>query len=89
VGVYSFGSSSQACMATREGGGSKCRHRHREAGFRYTPRGYRHNMALGSLNTIDLLKTYAKARTCRQLVLAGKDPLRWVVGRFATCYSPA
>jgi integrase len=43
--------------------------------FRYTLRGKRHDMGLGSINTIDLSMARAKARTCRQLLLEGKDPL--------------
>ncbi len=43
--------------------------------FRYAIRGKRHQMGLGSINTIDLAEARAKARTCRQLLLEGKNPL--------------
>lgn len=43
--------------------------------FRYAIRGKRHEMGLGSVITIDLAAARAKARTCRQLLLDGKDPL--------------
>jgi integrase len=43
--------------------------------FRYAIRGKRHQMGLGSINTIDLATARAKARVCRQLLLDGKDPL--------------
>ena len=43
--------------------------------FRYTIRGKRHQMGLGSINTIDLATARLKARVCRQLLLEGKDPL--------------
>lgn len=43
--------------------------------FRYAVRGKRHQMGLGSINTIDLAEARAKARTCRQLLLEGRDPL--------------
>lgn len=43
--------------------------------FRYTVRGKRHQMGLGSIHTIDLATARMKARACRQLLLEGKDPL--------------
>lgn len=43
--------------------------------FRYALRGVRHEMGLGSINTIDLAAARVKARACRQLLLDGKDPL--------------
>jgi integrase len=44
--------------------------------FRYTIRGRRHQMGLGSTDTIDLATARLKARFCRQLMLDGKDPLQ-------------
>ena len=43
--------------------------------FRYALRGVRHEMGLGSINTIDLAAARVQARACRQLLLDGKDPL--------------
>ena len=43
--------------------------------FRYALRGVRHEMGLGSINTIDLAAARVKARACRQLLLDGQDPL--------------
>jgi hypothetical protein len=43
--------------------------------FRYAFHGKRHQMGLGSINTIDLATARLKARSCRKLLLDGKDPL--------------
>jgi hypothetical protein len=43
--------------------------------FHYAIRGKRHQMGLGSINTIDLATARVKARGCRQLLLDGQDPL--------------
>lgn len=43
--------------------------------FRYAVRGKRHQMGLGSINTIDLATARMKVRVCRQLLLEGRDPL--------------
>lgn len=43
--------------------------------FRYDLAGQRHEMGLGSVNTVDLSMARTKARDCRLLLLDGIDPL--------------
>lgn len=43
--------------------------------FRYTLAGKHREMGLGALHTVTLSEARAKAKSCRSLLLAGKDPL--------------